>query len=82
MAQDPDGEQEENRGPVDISQELDMVTLYRSSAVDAGSEADIIRGILDCHGIPSLLSRAIGYPSLGCEVQVHRGSFRDAERLH
>ena len=68
-------------GSVDVSHQLDMVTLYRSSAVDAGIEADIIRGVLDSHGIPSLVSRAAGYPSLGFEVQVHRGNVRDAEQL-
>jgi len=58
-----------------------MVPLYRSSTVDAGIEADILRGILDSHGIPSLMSRAMGYPSLGFEVLVPRELFRDAERL-
>jgi hypothetical protein len=81
MAQDPEEEEEQQEGAVDISHELDMVTLYRSSTVDAGIEADIIRGILDSHGIPSLVSRAMGIPSLGFEVQVHRQNIADAERL-
>jgi len=77
MAQDP----EEERQPVNTSHELDMVTLYGSSTVDAGIEADIIRGILDSHGIPSLMSRAMGYPSLGFAVHVPREDLREAERL-
>ena len=77
MAQDPEGEQ----GAVNPSHELDMVSLYRSSAVDSGIEADIIRGILDSHGIPSLMQRAMGIPSLGFEVRVHREDLREAERL-
>jgi hypothetical protein len=81
MAQDPEEEQGQDGGSVDTSHELDMVPLYRSSTVDAGVEADIIRGILDSNGIPSLMSRAMGYPSLGFEVQVHRGDVQDAERL-
>jgi hypothetical protein len=81
MAQDPEEEQIEDGGSMDTSHALDMVPLYRSSSVDAGVEADIIRGILDSNGIPSLMSRAMGYPSLGFEVRVHRGNVQDAERL-
>jgi hypothetical protein len=85
MAQDPEGEEgDENRreeGSVNTSHALDMVTLYSSSTVDAGFEADIIRGILDSHGIPSLVGRAMGYPSLGFDVHVHRENFREARRL-
>jgi hypothetical protein len=77
MAQDP----EEDEGLVDTSSELDMVTLYRSPSVGSEIEADIIRGILDSHGIPSLLSRAMGYPSLGFQVQVHRHNMREARQL-
>ena len=81
MAQDPEREHREDEGPVDTSHELDMVTLYRSSTVDSGIEADIIRGILDSHAIPSLVLRAAGYPSLGFQVRVHRENLRQAERL-
>jgi hypothetical protein len=81
MAQDPEEEQPLEEGFVDTSAELDMVPLYRSSNVDAGIEADILRGILDSHDIPSLKSRAMGYPSLGFEVLVPRENLRDAERL-
>lgn len=80
MAQDPE-EEEGPEGSVNTSHDLDMVTLYRSATVDAGIEADIIRGILDSHGIPSLKSQAMGYPSLGFEVLVHRANSRNAERL-
>jgi hypothetical protein len=58
-----------------------MVTLYRSANVDAGTEADIIRGLLDAHGVPSLVLRAAGYPSLGFEVRVHREDLQQAEWL-
>jgi hypothetical protein len=81
MVQDPEGEHRDAEGLVNTSPELDMVTLYRSSTVDAGIEADIIRGLLDSHGIPSMIRRAMGYPSLGFEVQVHQENLRDAERL-
>ena len=81
MAQDPEEEQERDEASVNTSHELDMVALYSSSAVDAGVEADIIRGILDSHDIPSLKSRAMGIPSLGFEVLVHRERFQDAARF-
>jgi hypothetical protein len=81
MAQDPEDECGPDEISVDTSRELDMVTLYGSATVGSEIEADIIRGILDSHGIPTLLSRAIGYPSLGFEVQVHRGNYREARRL-
>jgi len=81
MAQDPEEEQRPGEGPVDTSHDLDMVPLYRSPTAASGIEADIIRGILDSHGIPSLLSRAMGYPQLGFEVQVQRRNFREAQRL-
>ena len=63
------------------SHELDLVTLYGSSSVDSEVETEIIRGILDSHGIPSLKTRAMGIPSLGFEVQVPRERLREAERL-
>jgi hypothetical protein len=81
MAQDPEEEQQPGESSVNTSHELDMVKLYGSSMVDAGVEADIIRGILDSHGIPSLRLRAVGDPSLGFEVHVPREDLREAERL-
>ena len=81
MAQDPEEEREPGEPSVDVSHELDMVRLYRSPTAASEIEADIIRGILDSHGIPSLLARAMGYPQLGFEVQVQRRNLREAERL-
>jgi hypothetical protein len=75
MAQDPEDE------AVDTSTDLDMVTLYASPTVGSEIEADIIRGILDSNGIPTIMSRAIGYPSLGFKVQVHRRNVNEARRL-
>jgi hypothetical protein len=77
MAQDPEGKE----GSINPSHEMDMVMLYRSSSVDAEIEADIIRGILDSNDIPALVQRAMGYPSLGLQVNVHRANFEEARRL-
>jgi hypothetical protein len=81
MAQDPEDERAPDEVFVDTSPELDMVTLYRSHTVGSEIEADIIRGVLDSHGIPTLLSRAMGYPSLGFEVHVPRTNYQEAKQL-
>jgi len=81
MAQDPEQDQElDEEGGLNPSHELDMVSLYRSTTVDAEIEADMIRGILESNGIPSLIVRAI-IPPLGYEVQVQRGREAEAQRL-
>ena len=58
-----------------------MATLYRSQGVDAEMEADVIRGLLDSNGIPSIMVRAMGYPPLGFEVQVPQARMEEAMRL-
>lgn len=63
------------------SHALDIVALYDSSTVDAEMEADVIRGLLDTNGIPSVLRRAGPYPSLGFQVLVPRGRLREAQQL-
>ncbi len=78
MAQDP--EERDQDQPLS-SHALDMVALYDSSTVDAEMEADVIRGLLDTNGIPSVLRRAGPYPSLGFQVFVPRGKLREAQRL-
>lgn len=78
MAQDP--EERDQDQPLS-SHALDIVALYDSSTVDAEMEADVIRGLLDTNGIPSVLRRAGPYPSLGFQVLVPRGKLREAQQL-
>lgn len=78
MAQDPD---ERDQDQPLSSHALDIVALYDSSTVDAEMEADVIRGLLDTNGIPSVLRRAGPYPSLGFQVLVPRGKLREAQQL-
>lgn len=78
MAQDPD---ERDQDQPSSSHALDIVALYDSSTVDAEMEADVIRGLLDTNGIPSVLRRAGPYPSLGFQVLVPRGKLREAQQL-
>jgi hypothetical protein len=59
---------------------LDMVTLPGGS-VSSEMEADMIRGVLEASGIPSLTNAAAQYPNLGFEVKVPRGRLVEAEHL-
>jgi hypothetical protein len=81
MAQDPEHEEDEHDpDQVLTSHALDMVPLFDSSTVDAEMEADVIRGVLDSNGIPSLVKRGGPFP-LYFQVLVPRGKVREAERL-
>jgi hypothetical protein len=58
-----------------------MVALWDSSNIDSEVEADMIRGVLDSNGIPTLVVGAPQYPNLGFQVQVPRGKVMEAQRL-
>ena len=81
MAQDPDQDEDErDQDQILGSHALDMVALYDSSTVDAEMEADVIRGVLDSSGIPSLVKRAGPFP-LAFQVLVPRGKLQEAQHL-
>jgi hypothetical protein len=81
MAQDPDQDEDErDQNQILTSHALDLVALYDSSTVDAEMEADVIRGVLDSSGIPSLVKRAGPFP-LAFQVLVPRGKVQEARRL-
>ena len=81
MAQDPDQDEDErDLEQILTSRALDMVALYDSSTVDAEMEADMIRGVLDSSGIPSLVKRPGPFP-LAFQVLVPRGRLQEAQRL-
>jgi len=79
MAQDPDEQPDE--GGVDPSHDLDMVTLFSSSNIDAEIEANAIHGILTASGIPSVVVGASPIPSLEFQVQVPRAALEEAEQV-
>jgi hypothetical protein len=83
MAQDPERDDEErDRDQLLTSHALDMVALWESSAIDAEVEADMIRGVLESNGIPSLLVGGTSqFPNLGFQVMVPRGKVMEAQRL-
>lgn len=78
MAQDPE---DRDQDQLLSSHALDLVPLYDSLTVDAEMEADMIRGLLDANGIPSLVRSPGPYPPLGFQVLVPRGKVREAQRL-
>jgi len=83
MAQDPEANQEQPapEGEMDGSHNLDLVPVYSSQTIDAEPEADVIRGVLEASGIPSVLVGGSQVPSLGVEVQVPRARLEEAERV-
>jgi hypothetical protein len=82
MAQDPERNDEgRDQDQLLTSHALDMVALWDSSAIDSEVEADMIRGVLDSNGIPTLLVGAPQYPNLGFQVMVPRGKVMEAQRL-
>ena len=80
MAQDPE---EEGLGgePLDTSHDLDTVTLYESSAVDAETEAEVIRGLLESNGIPANIVSGGPVPPVGWIIQVPRNRLEEARQI-
>jgi hypothetical protein len=82
MAQDPERDpKQRDEGKVDTSPELDLVTLFSSSNIDAELEANNIHSMLAANGIPSMVVGASVIPSLEFQVQVARENVEEAQRL-
>jgi len=79
MAQDP--EEQQVAGSVDTSHDLDMVTLFSSSNIDAEMEATAIQSMLRANDISAVVVGASTIPSLEFQVQVPRAMLEDAQRL-
>jgi hypothetical protein len=83
MAQDPENEEEqpESRG-VDTSHDLDMVPFYFSQTIEAASEVEIIKSILEANGIATAMTNeAPGFPNLGYVLTVPRDRLEEARRV-
>jgi len=74
MAQDQDAE-------VNPSHDLDLVTLFSSSNIDAEMEANNIHSMLEANGIPSVVVGATSIPSLEFQVQVPRAALEEAQHI-
>ena len=84
MAQDPEPEDdrdESSEEELDDSPDFDMVTIYASETVETESEANVIRGVLDANGIPSVLVDSRSFPPIGIHLQVPRAFVEDARRI-
>lgn len=80
MAQDPEEVTPGSR-TLDTSHDLDMVTLYESNSVDAETEAEVIRGLLESNGIPANIVSGGPVPPVGFIVQVPRNQLQEAQRV-
>jgi len=80
MAQEPEGDERE-LPELDLSHELDLVTLFSSSNIDAELEANNIHSMLEAGGVPSVVVGATTIPSLEFQVQVPRARLEEAEHL-
>ena len=79
MAQDPEHEEEQPENP---SHGLDMVPFYFSQTIEAASEAEIIKGILEANGVPTVMTNeAPGFPNLGYILSVPRDRLEEARRI-
>ena len=81
MAQDPE-ELDGNRDTVEVnlSHDLDTVSLFQSQTVDAELDADNISGILESNGISPVVRRS-PYPTLGVDILVARADLERAQAL-
>jgi hypothetical protein len=82
MAQDPERDEDQpERNEIDTSHGLDMAAVYHSDTVDAEIEADVIRGLLESHGIPSMILGPTQFPVFGFEVHVPKAQLDEARRI-
>lgn len=65
---------------MDLSHELDMVTVFSSQEYNAEMVATQIRSILDVNNIPSVMVSGSMFPSLEFQVRVPRDRVDDARR--
>jgi hypothetical protein len=80
MAQDPEHDDERQDAEAAGGSDDDFVPLYHSQTIEAESEAEVIRGILDANGIPATLTGSIMAP-LGSQIRVPKGRLEEAQRL-
>lgn len=65
---------------MDLSHELDMVTVFSSQEYNAEMVATEIRSILEANDIPSVMVSGSMFPSLEFQVRVPRDRVDDARR--
>ena len=76
MGIEPDPNEE-----LDTSEDLDLVTVFYSEAHDAQIKAQLIRGLLDAGGVPTVVVDTSPLPNLPSEVRVPKVRLEEAKRL-
>ncbi len=66
---------------LDVSHDLDMVTLFSSSNHDAEMEANAIRGLLEANGIASMVVGTSQLPVFEFRVEVPKSRLQEAEQV-
>jgi hypothetical protein len=73
-------QQDFSSSEIDLSHDLDMVTVFSSQEYNAEMVATEIRSILEAHGIPSVMVSSSMFPNLPFEVRVPRERLEEARQ--
>jgi len=66
---------------VDTSEDLDLVTVFYSDEHDAQSKVQVIRGLLEASGVPTVMLGNASLPNLPAELRVPKMRLEEALRL-
>ncbi len=66
---------------LDTSEDLDLVTVFYSEEHDAQLRAQLIRGLLEAGGVPTVVVDTSPLPNLPSEVRVPKVRLEEALRL-
>jgi len=72
------GIEPERPGQPDASEELDLVTVFSSEDHDGHIKAQLIRGLLEASGVPTVMVEASPYPIFPSEVRVPKSRLEEA----
>jgi len=65
----------------DTSEDLDLVTVFYSEDHDAHIKAQLVRGLLEAGGVPTVMVDATPLPNLPSELRVPKVRLEEALRL-
>jgi hypothetical protein len=66
---------------LDVSEDMDLVTVFNSETHTSQMEAQFVRGILETGGITAVIVGNTALPQLPFEVRVPKAQLEDALRL-
>jgi hypothetical protein len=73
-------DEQEAEAALDLSHDLDMVSVFNSNASNAEMEAMAVHGILEANEIPSMVVGDSRLPMLEFQVRVPRARLDEAKR--